>query len=282
MIDNIDKKSLHRLVVVCLENEKIYAHALKDNLFVPLEMGIIKTVKTPQEFENIFSSFTGALDIIVCIMTDYSRNTMTNMLTSNEDVIKQRALVVIPVLIGHSEVQFDFFTTLPIISSTGDMRVLADKVSKAIKNYIHIQWEKLHSFEFENLVKDILKAYHFENIMLCASDHFDFGYDLLCSYHKNDDNGISEENWLVEIKYSREERFTISNIKDTIMQDRSHYMPNSRVMLVTNGTLTSVVVNYVTDLQEKQNLPIYIVDGWKLSNLIALNNNLMNEYFRYE
>ena len=215
-------------------------------------------------------------------MTDYSRNTMTNMLSLYEVVIKQRALVVIPVLISHSEVQFDFFTTLPIISSTGDMRVLADKVSKTIKNYIHIQWEKLHPFEFENLVKDVLKAYHFENIMLCASDHFDFGYDLFCSYHKIHDDGFIEEDWLVEIKYSKEERFTISNIKDTIMQDRSHYMPNSRVMLVTNGTLTSVVVNYVTDLQEKQNLPIYIVDGWKLSNLIALNNNLMNEYFRYE
>ena len=54
-----------------------------EQLNAPIGMRIIIDIKTPQEFDDIFISFTGAYDIIVCLMTDESFTIMNNMLTRN-------------------------------------------------------------------------------------------------------------------------------------------------------------------------------------------------------
>lgn len=274
----------HRLIVVCHESEKIYAHALKRELNVPIEMSIIKEVTKPHEMGDIFNGFAGPCDIIVCLMTYESYGVLSAILSQNESIIKQRALVVIPITINPLKespvLPFDFFTTLPVVSFTGKIQDISEKISKLIKNYLYINLNDVNPWDFENLVKDVLKAYHFEEIMLCYSDHFDFGYDMMCSYHRKDD-GV-KENWLIEVKRINEGRFTIRYIDTLINQSRSHYPADSKVMLVTNGILTSVIVDYIENLQKKRDISIYIVDGWKLCNLIALNENLMKNYFPYE
>lgn len=273
---------LHRLIVTCLDSEKIMAHTLRGYLDVHVEMSIIKEVKSHQDFEDIFSSFTGAYDIIVALMTDKSKATMSLWLAQNENTIRKRALVVIPVLMGRADIKFDFFTTFPIISSTGNINDLSIKLSMVINGYLSINLSSLSVFDFENLAKDVLIAYDFHNIMYSYSDHYDFGYDMMCYYSRTGGVGEVREDWLVEVKFASKERFTIRNIENLIMQDRSRYLPNHKVMLITNGTLTSVIWDYVADLQKKQNLPILIVDGWKLCNLIAFKDKLVKSYFPYE
>lgn len=282
ILDN-GKQVLHRLIMVCRNNEKILAHALLSELTGIVEMSIIKEVAKPQDMEQVFSGFAGPCDIIVCLMTDESYGTLSAMLSQNENIIKQRAVVVIPIAINPLKesptLPFDFFTILPVISCTGKIQDISEKVSQLIKNYLYINLNDINPFNFENLVKDVLKAYHFEEIMPCYSNHVDFGYDMMCSYRRNDDE---KENWLIEVKRLKDGRFTIRSIDTLINQSRIHYPDNSKVMLVTNGILTSVIVDYVEKLQKMQNMSIYIVDGWKLCNLIALNNKLMKEYFPYE
>lgn len=282
MILNNDKHLLHRLIVTCLDSEKIMAHTLKGYLNVHVEMSIIKEVKSPQDFKDIFGSFMGACDIIVALMTDKSKATISALLAQNENTIRKRALVVIPVLMGRVDIGFGFFSTFPIISNTGNINDLSDKLSKVINGYLSINLSSLSVFDFENLAKDVLIAYDFHNIMYSYSDHFDFGYDMMCSYSRTGGLGEVREDWLVEVKFASKERFTIRNIESLIMKDRFRYLPNHKVMLITNGTLTSVIWDYVADLQKKQNLPIHIVDGWKLCNLIAFKDNLVKSYFPYE
>ncbi len=238
MVEINKKQTLHRLIVVCLENEKFLAYALKDKLNVPVEMSIIKEVNIMQDAEYIFDKFSGVFDIIVWLMSDQSRRGMNNMLVGNEYIIKKRALVVIPVMFGCFDIPFGFFTSLPVVSNTGDIYALTEKVSKVIRNHLHINLTSLMPYVFENLVKDVLKAYHFKNIILTYSDHVNYGYDIMCTYDKEGE----KENWLVEIKYTIEERFTIRNIDALIKQDRGHYLPDNKLMLVTNGIMTSVIV----------------------------------------
>lgn len=284
MILNNGKRMLHRLIMVCHGSEKIYAHALKKELNVPIEMSIIKEVTKPHEMGEIFNGFAGPCDIIVCLMTYESYGLLSPMLTQNETTIKQRALVVIPITINPLKespvLPFDFFTTLPVVLCTGKIKDISEKVSKLIKNYLYINLNDVNPLDFENLVKDVLKEYHFEEIMNCYSDHVDFGYDIMCSYYREGD-GV-KDNWLIEVKRIKEGRFTIRYIDTLIKQSRIHYPADSKVMLMTNGILTSVIVDYIEELQKEQDLSIYIVDGWKLCNLIALNDNLMKEYFPYE
>ena len=284
MILNKDNRMLRRLVVVCLNNEKIFAHALKRELNVPVEMSIIKEVTNSHEMDEIFNGFAGPFDIILYLMTYESYGVLSTMLTQNENIIKQRALVVIPITISPLKespvMPFDFFTTLPVISCTGKIQDISERVSKLIKNYLHINLNDVNPLDFENLVKDVLKAYHFKEIMTCYSDHVNFGYDMMCSYLREGD-GV-KDNWLIEVKRIKEGRFTIRYIDTLIKQSRSHYPTDSKVMLVTNCILTSVIVDYIENLQNEQDMSIYIVDGWKLCNLIALNDNLMKEYFPYE
>lgn len=257
------------------------AHALLSSINNPVEMCVIKEIKNQQGFEQIFSSFSGPKDIHICLMTDKSRAWMLQMLSQTESIIRKRALAVFAVLMGRFNVPYDFFCSQPIISSTGDIKELSSKVTEIINNYLRIDFGRIKPWNLENLVKDVLKTYSFEDIAHTYSDHVDFGYDMMCTYNRNDDL-LPKENWLIEVKYAAEDRLTIRFIESLIKQNRDHYPADSKVMLVTNGTLTTAIWAYIEGLQKVQNVSILIVDGRKLCSLIAFHNNLINEYFPYE
>lgn len=282
MIINRDRTLMHRLVIACHKDDKMLAYELEKRLKGIVEMSVVKDMKSTQDFDTLFNSFTAANDIVVVFMTSRMYDFVSKLLNRHIKVIRKRALMVMPVLMGIVEKEYSFFTSLPTISCSENLGILSKRVSEVISNYLRINLGNLKFFDFENLVKDVLKTYDFKNITLSYSDFVDFGYDLMCSYVKESDKGILKENWLVEIKYTNDERFTIRKIHDLIYKDRKHYMANNKVMLVTNGTLTSVIVDYIEELEKKQKLSIFIVDGWKLCNLIAMKVNLINEYFPHE
>lgn len=286
MIASSIKKKLHRLVMTCLHEEIIYANALQTMLHVPIAMAVLKEVSNSRDMMTLFEDFSGPCDIIVCLMTNESFNEMSTMLTQNETIIKHRSLVVIPIkiqpVVTLSDSFIDFFTSLPIVTCSGQLSVIAEKVSCIIKNYLNVDLGKFQPFEFDNLVKSVLEAYGFESITWCSSDHIDFGYDLMCSYQRNDTIGRTQGNWFVEIKYTLKNRFTIRGIDNLIKKERVGFSDNDKLMLVTNGILTSVINDYLAELEKEQGISILIVDGWKLCNLIALNDNLMKEFFPYE
>jgi hypothetical protein len=282
MIIKRNNKMLHRLIITCHENDKMQAYALEQKLTGTVDMSLVKELNMPKDYDLFFRSFTVASDIVVAFMTHKTYSFMSNILSQYNELIRKRVLILFPVVMGDEIDKFDFFTPLPLISSSGDFNELSDKVADAIKNYLHVNLGELQVFEFENLVKSVLVNYGFKNIVLTYSDHVDFGYDMMCSYRRGSDENSVNEDWLVEIKYISVDRFTIRNIQDLINQDREHYLANHKVMLVTNGTLTSAIWDYLIELKKRRNLSLFIVDGWKLSNLIALNDNLVKEYFPYE
>ena len=257
----------------------MWAKTLLGSINNPVEMSVIKEIKTQQDLMSLFGSFSVPKDIHICLMTDQSSACMLQLLNQNESVIRKRGLVVIPVMMGRCNIPYNFFSTLPIISSSGDINYLSKKVSEIIKNYRRIDFGKIEPWNFENLVKSVLKAYYFDNITTMYSDHVDFGYDLMCTF-KNERKEV--EDWLVEIKYAKESRFTIRNIDKIIRQDRGHYLANHKLMLVTNGFFTSVLDLYLRSIMAEKELSIFVVDGWKLGNLLAHNNNLVDAYFPYE
>lgn len=272
---------LRRLIIICHEDEKLMAHALLSSINNPVEMSVIKDIKTQQEFDLIFSSFSGPKDIHICLMTDKSSAWMLQMVSQTEGIILKRALAVFGVLMGRFNIPYDFFSILPIISCTGEIKELSSKVSEILNNYLRIDFVRIKPWGLENLVKDVLMAYHFENITLTYSDHVDFGYDMMCTYNKTNEE-LAKENWLIEVKYAAEDRLTIRFIDSLIKQNRDNYPVESKVMLVTNGTLTTAIWEYIEGLQRMQNISILIVDGRKLSGLIAFHSNLITEYFPYE
>lgn len=273
---------LRRLILICHEDEKITAHAFLSYINNPVEMCVIKDIRTQQDLESIFSSFSGPKDIHIYLMTDLSSSWMQQILSQSESVIRKRALAVFPVMMGRFNIPSNFFSSLPIITSTGDINDLSRIVSEVIKNYLRIDFGKINPWSFENLVKDVLKTYHFEDITLMYSDHVDFGYDMMCTYCNKNEPEANKEGWLVEIKYVPEGRFTIRSVEAVIRQDRGNYLADHKLMLVTNGTFTTAMGDYLRTVIETKRIAIYIVDGWKLSSLIALNNELVEKYFPNE
>ena len=278
MSEKSDKKP-RRLVIACHENDKVWAVDLQNELDVPDVMYAIKDIKNQQDVKQFFADFSVTSDIVVYLMTDQTSAWMQQRLSENVMNIHKRGLIVIPILIGVFNVPFDFFSPFPLLSGSGKMKVLADKVSKVARNYLKIDFGLISPMNFENLVKGVLKSYRFENIYLTYSDHVDFGYDMMCTF-RNEKEEV--EDWLVEIKYAKESRFTIRSIDQIIQQDRGHYLANHKLMLVTNGFFTSIVEAYLSATMADKSITIYVVDGWKLRNLIAHNNNLVEEYFPYE
>ena len=270
---------LHRLNIVCHEDEKLWANALLENLDVNIEIRAIKEINEQKDIDQFFIDYSVPSDISIYLMTDKSSSWMLQRLSENEKTIQKRGLIVIPVLMGRFNIPFDFFSKVHVISSAVDMKGLAEEVSYVVTNYLKIDFGQITPMNFENLVKEVLKAYRFEGITLTYSNHVDFGYDMMCTF-KNE-RGVVED-WLVEIKYARESRFTIRSIDQIIQQDRGHYLANHKLMLVTNGFFTSIVDAYLRATMVDKNITIYVVDGWKLRSLIAYHNTLVQKYFPYE
>lgn len=179
---NFDKKMPRRLIIVCHKEDKAWAISLQNELTVPDVMYAVKNISTQQDIRQIFSDFSVTSDLIVCLMTDPSSAWMLQRIAENEITIHKRGLIVIPVLRGVIKVSYNFFSTFPIVTSSGGLKSIAKKVSMVLTNYLRIDFGKINPINFENIVKDVLKEYRFEGITLTYSDHVDFGYDMTCSF----------------------------------------------------------------------------------------------------
>jgi hypothetical protein len=53
----------------------------------------------------------------------------------------------------------------------------------------------------------------------------------------------------------------------------------NKALLVTNGKLTSVALDWVSDAPKVTGIPIRVVDGTELKRLLLQNTDLVSKYF---
>lgn len=191
---------------------------------------------------------------------------------------EKRNINIIPVTLERVRIPIELsdYLTLNLYNS----KVALDKLIHKLKMIPEITFENFSPRDFENFIGDFLKEYSFTNIRHQELSK-DRGFDFQADYKRKSPFGTTQvEHWLVEVKFYRKERFSISAIQQLLDYKRNLLPADIKLLLVTNSILTSVAEEYLHNFQKVENTQIEVVDGLLLKKLVAKRKRLLDKYFK--
>lgn len=164
------------------------------------------------------------------------------------------------------------------IDLTGDVPGGVERLVTSIEAMSHADFSTLTPSTFEQLVADLLRAVGFT-----VEENFrphDSGVDIRATYQRGDPFGgpYETEVWLVETKLYSHQRVSIPGIQQ-LAGALALAAPGTRALLVTNGQLTSVAREYVTDLSDNSHVRLRVIDGVELRRLLREYQGVTARYF---
>lgn len=198
-----------------------------------------------------------------------------NMNGEIERILKElqtRYITFFPILLEDCEVpkvfaEYQYFNLRDGIDSS------IEKLANSLKTTPDIDFDKLSTQAFEQLVFELLKKLGFVNIQIL--NNYDSKVDAIAEFYERDPFGIATPKvYAIETKFSRHSRAALRGI-----QQLTQYMASDpkidKALLITNGNLTSVALDWVKDSQ----LPIRVIGGTELKRLLLQNTDLVDKYF---
>lgn len=193
----------------------------------------------------------------------------------------KRKITVIPIVIEKSLIPSELLN-YEIYNLSNNFDSGLDKIIRKLKVIPEISFDSFSPMQFENLIADLLREYDFKNVQT----HFQIKrheIDIKAEYETKSPFGNSQtEHWIVEVKFYKQERFSINAIKQLIEYKRNLLPADLKLLLVTNSILTSVVQEFLDKYQKIDNVQIDVIDGLQLKNLISKRKRLLDKYFSHE
>jgi len=177
--------------------------------------------------------------------------------------MNDRAITIIPVLIEDCDVP-------PLLAGrknfdlTKDVAAGARRLAEQLASAATIDLSRLDPKTFEQLIAELLAALGFE-ISLSHTDH---GIDVIATRAKDPLAAERSENWLVEVKKYGQGRVGIATIQQLIAY-LSSASSDTKGLLVTNGNITSVAREFLSDASQRAGREVRVIDGTELTSLLA-------------
>lgn len=190
--------------------------------------------------------------------------------------LKDRAITLIPALIEDCEIP-------PVLADRVHLDLRAD-FDKGLERFISqlravpdIDFSRLDGRTFEALVGDLLLELGFSIQQTPLSR--DSGFDFIASFSSLDPFGAKrQEAWFVEVKLYRDERVSVSALRQML-----GYLMTSpqggKGLVVTNGRLTSVARDFLSEVSARSGHELRVIDGTELTNLLSEHPGLVERYF---
>jgi hypothetical protein len=208
------------------------------------------------------------------LSSEWSQRELWQFLNESE----KRSINIIPVALERVRIPSDLsgFLILNLYNS----EVALEKLIHKVKTIPEITFDKFSPWDFENFIGDFLREYGFINIKHQELSN-DRGFDFQADFKRKSPFGTTQvEHWLVEVKFYKKERFSISAIQQLLEYKRNLLPADIKLLLVTNSILTSVAEKYLYDFQKIENTQIEVVDGLLLRKLVARRKRLLDKYFQ--
>jgi hypothetical protein len=153
-----------------------------------------------------------------------------------------------------------------------------DKLAELLSFTPEIDFEQLSPPTFEQLVVDLLQKLGFVNLQVDASQG-NQGIDAVVEFRQRDPFGVETcDVYMVETKFYRHSRAGLSELRKL-----AEYAKNDpkidKVLLVTNGNLTSVALDWVNNAPKMTGISVRVIDGTELKRLLLHNTDLVSKYF---
>ncbi|MBD2598453.1 TIR domain-containing protein [Nostoc spongiaeforme FACHB-130] len=153
-----------------------------------------------------------------------------------------------------------------------------EKLTEALRFTPKIDFEKLSPQTFEQLVVDLLQKLGFVSLQSEIQQN-NSGIDAVVEFRQKDPFGAeTREIYAVETKLYHHARADLQTLRQLAGYAKSNPKIN-KALLVTNGNLTSVALDWVKDAQKIIGIPIRVISGTELKRLLLQNTDLVSKYF---
>ncbi|RCJ32478.1 hypothetical protein A6770_18880 [Nostoc minutum NIES-26] len=191
--------------------------------------------------------------------------------------LQNRDITFLPVLVEDCDIP-PSLATYQCFDMRSGIEENLEKLANALRSTAKIDFEKLSPHTFEQLVTDLLQKLGFINLQ-SKSKQSDSGIDAIVEFRQKDPFGAeNREIYAVETKFYRDSRADLRTLKQLI-----GYVKNDpkidKALLVTNGNLTSVALDWASNAPKLTGISIRVVDGTELKRLLLQNTDLVSKYF---
>jgi len=153
-----------------------------------------------------------------------------------------------------------------------------EKLANALSSTPKIDFEKLSPQGFEQLVGDLLEELGFVNLQ-SEQKYGAGGADFIAEFRQKDPFGIETRDvYVVETKLYRNSRADLRALRQLAAYVKSDPKID-KALLVTNGKLTSVALDWVGNAHNITGVPLRVIDGTELKRLLLQHTNLVSKYF---
>jgi hypothetical protein len=197
-----------------------------------------------------------------------------------EGVLKElqsRDVTFLPVLLEDCDIPSSL-AIYQCFDMRGGIEDNLERLAEALRFTPKIDFEKLSPQSFEKLVVDLLEKLGFVNLQPEIHQR-DLGVDAVVEFRQKDPFGAeTREVYAVEAKFYRHSRAGLQALRQLAGYAKSDPKIN-KALLVTNGNLTSVALDWVNNAPKATGIPIRVIDGTELKRLLLQNTDLVSKYF---
>jgi Holliday junction resolvase len=273
----------NRVFISYNHNDSDMAHRISDSLQRE-NIDVIFDYKDISIGENVFNQIRYMYESSETVIVLLSRSLFSSDYFQHEfpqyffEEARKRKINIIPILIEKCQVPSDFLE-FEIVNLTNDFNKGLQRIIQKLKIIPEITFDHFSPREFEEFTFDLLKAFRFKNIQRGQTFN-DRGIDFIAESYSNDVFGFpTKEVWMVEVKFYREQRFSISSLNQIIDLYRYINREDTKILLITNSVLTSVAEEFIEETQRERNIEIKVLDGIKLKKVVTKRKRLLNKYF---
>jgi hypothetical protein len=215
-------------------------------------------------------------DYVIFFLSKNFLDSNYSMLELSETVneIRIRKVKIIPILIEKCSIPSDLLE-FEIIDFSKSFEKGMKKLLDKLHNQKKIDMESLNPFMYEKIVEIFLKEYGFQ--ILQSNNNHDIGVDYICEYYAKDPFGNKvKETWIIEVKFYKNERFSINEIHKLYNYMRSSLPKGAKLLMITNSILNSAATEYLEDIKYNETTQVTVIDGPTFERLIYKRKRLVS------
>jgi hypothetical protein len=192
--------------------------------------------------------------------------------------MSDRAITIVPVLIEDCEIPPPL-AGLFYIDLRDDWSAGVDRILHQISRAPDIDPLRIDAKALEQLARDLLVALDFSVSVSEARGGRDTGIDFIATQTGGDPSNPNQTVvWMVEVKAYRQGRVSVDTVKQ-LLGTLALTPAGTKGMLVTNGHVTSVAQEFLSDALAETKREIRVIDGSELKTLLLKHPDLVSRYF---
>lgn len=191
--------------------------------------------------------------------------------------LQSRDVTLLPVLIEDCELP-PSLTRYQLFDMRSGIEDNLERLAEALRFTPKIDFEKLSPLTFEQLVGELLQKLGFTKLYsekLQSNLHPDAVVEFR---HKDPFGAEIRDIYTVETKLYNHSRADLQALRQLAAYAKSDPKID-KALLVTNGNLTSVALDWANDAPKIIGIPIRVIDGTELKRLLLQNTDLVSKYF---